>query len=166
MILKKGVIGVISFFLLCTAFTMPSCYAKSSDAVISDGVVYSAHMYHWRQEYPSVGQWGFYICANVFDTKRNPVNVKRVSVIMGNHPNYFPGWMIDSDTRMFSENAHSHCIGPWNVGQISEDSVGGEAIFDLYNGERIKIRDLRLNKPSADWSTGPIPISDILARVL
>ena len=57
-----------------------------------NGDVYSANLYHWRQTYPHRGEWGFYLCASVFnESTKAPKVIKRVSVIMGNHPNYFPG---------------------------------------------------------------------------
>ena len=135
---------------------------KFSDTIKKDGIVYAAQLYHWQQTYPFVGELGFYLSANVFDeVTRKPVNIKRISTIMGNHPNYFPGWQIGNDTRMFSENSSSHCIGPWYVGVISENSVGGDAFFDLNDGTRLEIKGLRLEKPKPDWNIGPIPIISI-----
>lgn len=120
-----------------------------------NGIIYSAELYHWRQEYPHVGQWGFYIHANVFDAvTKAPVKIKKITTLMGNHPNYF--W-----SGMTGENCSSHSAGPWYVGVIDEDSMGGQAHFDLEDGTRLSINDLRLAKPRADWSIGPIPIGNI-----
>ncbi|MBF0206935.1 MAG: hypothetical protein HQK53_08575 [Oligoflexia bacterium] len=150
MIFKAKVMRVLSLFLLCstilccTVFIMPRCYAKSSDTVVHAGVVCSARLFQVLNRYS--GAYEFHLCASASDTKGDPVDIKRISVIMGNHPNYFPGWMISTDTRMFRENAHEHCIGPWYLDAIGEDSVGGDAYFDLNNGERVEIRGLRLKK--------------------
>lgn len=125
-------------------------------------ITYFAELYHWRQTYPHTGPWGIYLCANVFNTQtKEPEMIKRISVIMGNHPNYFPGWDIGSDTRMFKEDASSHCIGPWMADSIDEGSVGGNAFFNLYDGTSLEIKNLRIDIPSDDFSIGPIPIITI-----
>lgn len=127
-----------------------------------DGTIYFAELYHWRQTYPNVGPWGIYLRAYAFnkDTKE-PVKIKRVSVMMGNHPNYFPGWDFGNDSRMFRENSSSHNIGPWYSHLISSDYIGGNAFFDLTDGTRLEIKDISLKKPNNDFSVGPIDIITI-----
>lgn len=115
----------------------------------ANGVVCQAAMYHDAIQSMTTFKFhsfSFNIAACAYDKKtKEPVKVKRITLNMGNHPNYFHGGSEDNPL-LYREDVSVFDIGPWYWRYVHEDYMSGGAKFHLYDGTVVELPGLRIRK--------------------